>query len=170
MSVKLPPQVEFKRLGRRNALSFTSSRRGPAITPQTCTFLPKAIRSGFTPKCSEHQVRPVVPRPRLHFVEDQEHLVLVADLAQLLQQLAAEMIVAAFALDRLDDDRGDVDAALVDELPDLLPPISSRARSHPLRARIPAARNRCDGFETRGQLNFANKSVFRGSVFVRLMV
>ena len=109
MSVKFPPQVEFSRLGKRKALSSTSSRRGPAITPQTCTFLPNAIRSGFTPKCSQHQLRPVVPMPRLHFVENEEHLVLVADLAQRPQPFAAEMIVAAFALDRLDDDRGDVD-------------------------------------------------------------
>src|SRR5256885_8657502 len=44
MSVKFPPQVEFNREGNRNALSFTSSRRGPAITPQTCTFFPNASR------------------------------------------------------------------------------------------------------------------------------
>ncbi len=47
----------------------------------------------------------------LHFVENQEHFVLVADAAERSQPFAAEMIVATFALDRLDDDRGDVDAA-----------------------------------------------------------
>ena len=36
-----------------------------------------------------------------------------------LQPFAAEMIVAAFALDRLDDDRGDIDAAFPNELHDL---------------------------------------------------
>ena len=112
MSVKFPPQVELSRLGSRKALSFTSSSRGPAITPQTCTFLPNAIRSGFTSKCSQHQLRPVVPSAALHFVENEEHFVLVANAAKRLQPFAAEMIVAAFALDRLDDDRGDVDAAL----------------------------------------------------------
>ena len=48
----------------------------------------------------------------LHFVEDEEHLVLVANLSQFLQPFAAEMIVAALALDRLNDDGANVDAAL----------------------------------------------------------
>src|SRR5664279_2037428 len=56
----------------------------------------------------------------LHFVENQKHLVLVADPSQSLKPFAAEMIVAPFALDRLDDDRGDIDATLGDELHDLL--------------------------------------------------
>ena len=56
----------------------------------------------------------------LDFVEDKKHLVLVADAAQRLEPFAPKMIVAAFALDRLDDDRRDVDAALGDELHDLL--------------------------------------------------
>ena len=40
----------------------------------------------------------------LHFVENQKDIVFVANLAQLLQPFAAEMIVAAFALNRLNDD------------------------------------------------------------------
>src|SRR5207248_4168590 len=58
-----PPQVEFKRLGKRNALSLTSSMRGPAITPHTCAFFPNDIKSGTTLKCSQHQLRPVTPMP-----------------------------------------------------------------------------------------------------------
>ena len=170
MSVKFPPQVEFSRLGKRNALSFTSSIRGPAITPQTCAFLPNAIRSGTTPKCWQHQVRPVVPMPRLHFVENEKHFVLVADLAQFLQPFAAEMIVAAFALDRLDDDGADIGAALRNRLSDFLFGFLL-ARDHVRFALVfRLARNRCDGFETRGQSNLAKRSVLRGSVFVRLMV
>lgn len=42
----------------------------------------------------------------LHLVEDEEHFVLVAYLTQLLEELGAEVVVAAFALYRLDDDRG----------------------------------------------------------------
>src|SRR4029453_17406303 len=38
MSVKLPPHVEFNRLDNQNALSFTHSLRGPAITPHTSAF------------------------------------------------------------------------------------------------------------------------------------
>ena len=112
MSVKLPPQVELSRLGKRKALSFTSSRRGPAITPQTCAFFPNAIRSGTTPKCSQHQLRPVVPMPHCTSSKIRKHLVLVADAAQRLEPFAPEMIVAAFTLDRLDDDRRDVDPPL----------------------------------------------------------
>ncbi len=63
MSVRLPPQVELMRLDMRKQLSFTSSRRGPAITPQVCTFLPKASRSGRTSKCSHAQFLPVAQSP-----------------------------------------------------------------------------------------------------------
>ena len=42
----------------------------------------------------------------LHLVEDEEHFVLVAYLAQLLEELGAEVVVAALALYRLDDDGG----------------------------------------------------------------
>ncbi len=41
-------------------------------------------------------------------------------LAKCLQPFAAEMIVAAFALDRLDDDRADIIAAFSNRLSDLL--------------------------------------------------
>ena len=63
MSVRFPPQVEFKRLGKRNALSFTSSNRGPAITPQVCAFFPNASKSGNTSKCWQHHIFPVAPMP-----------------------------------------------------------------------------------------------------------
>src|SRR5438105_15063861 len=68
----------------------------------------------------------------LDFVEDKKHLVLVADAAKRLEPFAAKMIVAAFALDRLYDDRRDVDAALGDELHDLLLALFL-ARDHVLR-------------------------------------
>src|SRR5205807_6684160 len=47
----------------------------------------------------------------LHLVENEQEIVVVADLAQLFQPLAAKMIIAALALDRLDDDGADVDLA-----------------------------------------------------------
>ena len=49
MSVRLPPQVELIRDGTWKTLSGTSSTRPPAITPQTCSFLPNATTSGSTP-------------------------------------------------------------------------------------------------------------------------
>ena len=55
----------------------------------------------------------------LHFVENKEYLVFVANFSQLLQPFTAEMIIAAFALDRLDDDGANVDLALLDEFVDL---------------------------------------------------
>src|SRR4030095_9649121 len=54
----------------------------------------------------------------LHFVEDEQDIVFVANRSQFLQPFAAEMIVTAFALDRLDNDGADVDPALIDELTD----------------------------------------------------
>src|SRR5205807_8756646 len=65
---------------------------------------------------------PVAPRrthSALHFVEDKKNVVFVANPPQFLQPLTAEMIIAAFALDRLNDNGTDVDPPLVDEVPDL---------------------------------------------------
>ena len=49
-------------------------------------------------------------------VEDEQDVVRVAEAAQGAEPFGAEMIVAAFALDRLDDDGGDVRAASCDDL------------------------------------------------------
>ena len=73
----------------------------------------------MTPKCSQHQFFAGRAHPALHLVENEKHLVLVANPAERAQPFAAEMIVAAFALNWLDDDRGDVVPALFDELHDL---------------------------------------------------
>src|SRR5205085_12026888 len=56
----------------------------------------------------------------LDFVENQQHLVLVADLAEPLEEFTSEMIVAALALDRLDDDRRNINTAFLNETADLL--------------------------------------------------
>ena len=45
----------------------------------------------------------------LHFVENQQDIVLVANFPQLLQPFAAEMVVSAFTLDWLDNDGANVD-------------------------------------------------------------
>ena len=79
MSTRLPPQVELMRLETLNTLSGSSSNRPPPSMPHTCIFLPKATRSGCTPKCF------VRPEPAgqadagLHLVEDQQRVVLVRD-------------------------------------------------------------------------------------------
>ena len=43
-----------------------------------------------------------------YLVGDQEHVVLVGDMAQLLPELGAEVVVAALALDRLEQDAAHV--------------------------------------------------------------
>ena len=58
------------------------------------------------------------PHAALHFVEDEEHIVLVADLAQRLEEFTPEMVVSPFPLNRLDNNRGDVVALLRQDLPD----------------------------------------------------
>ena len=55
----------------------------------------------------------------LDFVEDEQEVVLVANPPQRAQELAAEMVVAALALDRLDDDGGDVGGLLREDVADL---------------------------------------------------
>ena len=57
--------------------------------------------------------------PALDFVEDEQEVVLVANPPQRAQELAAEMVVAALALDRLDDDGGDVGGFLREDVADL---------------------------------------------------
>src|SRR5438045_8071429 len=54
----------------------------------------------------------------LHFIKDEKNIVFVANLSQFVQPFAAKMIVTAFALDRLDDNRADVDATLLNNVAD----------------------------------------------------
>src|SRR5436190_22882853 len=54
----------------------------------------------------------------LHFIKDKKDVVFVANRSQFLQPFAAEMIVSALTLDRLDDDGADVDPSLIDEVTD----------------------------------------------------
>ena len=65
---------------------------------------------------------PVAPRcthAALHFVENEKHFIFIANPSQRLQPFTAEMIVAAFALDRLDDNGADVDLISVNVIPNL---------------------------------------------------
>src|SRR5439155_700350 len=52
------------------------------------------------------------PDAGLHFIEDQQHVVFVAELPHGPEELGAEMVVAALSLDRLHDERGDFVLAL----------------------------------------------------------
>src|SRR5215472_99375 len=55
----------------------------------------------------------------LHFIEDQQDIVFVGDRSQFLQPFTAEMVVAALALDRLDNNGTNVDVALLNEVANL---------------------------------------------------
>ena len=57
--------------------------------------------------------------PALHLVENQKDVVFVANVSELLQPFAAEMVVAALALDWLDDDRADINVAVLDKFVNL---------------------------------------------------
>ena len=84
--------------------------------------LARQMMSGSTPQCSTANSLPVRPMPDLHLVGDQQDAVPVAQLAQGRQEARRRHVVAALALDRLDEDgrhlvrRGD---ALEDRLLDL---------------------------------------------------
>ncbi len=54
----------------------------------------------------------------LYFVENEKALVIIANLTQLLEPFAAEMIVTALTLDRLDDDGADVNLVVINEFSD----------------------------------------------------
>ena len=82
MSTRLPPQVELMRLETWKTLSSTSSSRRPARMPQTCAFLPNARMSGSTPNCSCNQNDPRETDAGLDFVEDEEGIVFVGQVAQ----------------------------------------------------------------------------------------
>src|SRR5688572_23792995 len=58
------------------------------------------------------------PHTALHFVEDEQDVILVADAAQDAEPLRAKVIVATFALNRLNDHCGDILTTPLDELLD----------------------------------------------------
>ena len=117
MSVKFPPQVEFnrRRKTKRVVLHFIEPRSGHHAANLHFFSERQQIRLHVemlaTPGATSGA------QSGLHFVENQQDVALVADLAQLPQPFATEMIVAAFALDRFDYDRGDVGPAFIDEFP-----------------------------------------------------
>ncbi len=74
-------------------------------------------------RLDEVLVRPHLPRHAdagLDLVDDQHRLVLVGQLPERPEELAAEMVVASFSLDRLDDDRRNVVLVVAERLLDLV--------------------------------------------------
>ena len=65
-------------------------------------------------------VAPGCTHAALHFIENEEDIGFVANFSQLLQPLATEMVVAALALNGLDNNGADVDISFVDEITNLV--------------------------------------------------
>ena len=108
MSTSPPPQVELIRPETANTLSGTSSTRPPAMMPPTWAFLENATTSGWMPSCWYAHGVPGGADPGLHLVQDEQRIVGVHELEHGLQELRPHVVVAALALDRLGDERGDV--------------------------------------------------------------
>ena len=111
--------MELMREETVKTLSFSSRIRSFEAKPQTCVFLPNEKRSGVTPRPWNAHIVPGQAHAGLHLVEDEQHVVLVAERTHAGEELGTEMVVAAFPLDRLEDERGDVVAVLVNRPLDL---------------------------------------------------
>ena len=109
MSTRLPPQVELMREPTLKTFSGSSSTFGPTRQPQHLRLLAEGEARRAE---AEVLVRPHLAGEAdagLHLVDDEEALVRRARQAgQGLQELGAEVVVAAFGLDGLDEDGGDV--------------------------------------------------------------
>ena len=102
----LPPYVEPWVPGPQ----FITSARAIIAPIGMPEAMPLAVRrmSGSTPQCSIAHIFPVRPGARLDLVGDEQDPVPVAELAQARQEAGLGDDVAALALDRLDDDRGEL--------------------------------------------------------------
>ena len=168
--MKFPPQVEFSRLDKRKRVVFHFIQPRSRHHAADLRFFPKGEQVGHDTKMFAAPVATGCAHAALHFVENEKDFVFVANFSQCVQPFAAEMIVAAFALDRLDDDGADVDVALSMKSSNLALRLFVRAAITSASRSDSGNEKSMQGHETRGQSNFANKSVLRGSVLVRLIV
>ena len=103
----LPPYVEPWAPGPQVSSSSARAIIAPSGMPDA---MPLAVSrmSGSTPQCSTAHILPVRPAPDWISSAMSRMPCCVADLAQALQEAVLGDDVAALALDRLDDDRGDL--------------------------------------------------------------
>ena len=105
---------------------------GPGKNPAHLGFLAEAKDVRLEPKVL---IGPHFPRDadaRLHFIDDEQKLVFVGELAKRVKKLRTKMIVAALALNRLDDEPGNVVRVVDEGLLDLARRPFSRRRRRPL--------------------------------------
>ena len=117
------------------------------------------------PKCSCAHIVPVRPMPVCTSSTMKKHSFSSASRSQRLQELGAEVVVAALGLDRLDDDGRDVVRVVGEGLADLVEgALLGRAPRRVSTSGVTGKRSL--GLSMRGQGNFGKKSVFTGSVLV----
>ena len=112
MQTGLPPNVEACAPGFQ---SITLPRAIIALSgmPDAIPFAVQMI-SGSIPACSDSPPFAGAAHAGLHFVRDEQYSVFAADALQALQEFRRRRQIAAFALNRLDEDSGDffgIDAA-----------------------------------------------------------
>ncbi len=127
----LPPNVEPWPPGSQSISSARATM--PARGRPLARPLPTQRMSGSTPSCSQAHIVPVRPTPDCTSSSDEEDAVAVAELAQGGQPAGRRHDVAAFALDRLDEDRRHV--GRIGELLEQHLARCSRHRSSPARRR-----------------------------------
>src|SRR5436190_8312587 len=116
--ISTPGRVEPAGQTESVVLNFIQSRSGHDAA--CLHFFPESHQVWLHVKMLATPIATGRSHAALHFVEDEKHLVLIADPAEGSKPFTAKMIVTAFTLDRLDDDRSDVDPAFINELHDLL--------------------------------------------------
>ena len=109
MSVKLPPQVELIAAANESNCPVLH-RAGGRPSRRNLRFFAERHQVGHDAEMFATPVASGGATSRTALRRKWEHFVFVADAAQVCSH-SPEMIVAAFALDRFDDDRGDVDPA-----------------------------------------------------------
>ena len=107
------------RLETWKTLLGTSSTRSPHDNAANLSLLAEGDDVGFDAHVLDSPHLAGSAHAGLDFVGDQHEVVFVGQPPQFRKELRAEMIVAAFALDRFDDQRGDVVWMCVDGLLDL---------------------------------------------------
>ena len=109
MSVSSPPHVELIREETVKTLSATSTTRSSAMKPHDLHLLAEGEEVGLRRRnAGSDHIFPVMPTPDCTSSKMSNTSFSSHSWLHRLQELGTEVVVAAFALDRLDDERGDV--------------------------------------------------------------
>src|SRR5437667_8610480 len=98
-------------------LHFVQARPGHDATD--LRFFSESQQVGHHSKMFAAPVPARDAHPGLHLVKNEQHLVLLANLPEQLEEFAPEMVIAAFTLDRFNDDRRNMFPFLCQNIADL---------------------------------------------------